>query len=100
MSSLTERLQHDADAADLTLEDVQRLMGLAVRGYSRLLDEGAGGAALPDSHAVTATEVVRAASALLAAVNLEVFELALWQTWGGATWTPREAGIHPTKAQD
>lgn len=100
MSSLTEHLPKDADVAGLTLEDVQRLMDLAVRGYGRLLDEETGGPVLPDLHGVTATDAVRAASALLSAVNLEVFELALWQTWGGAPWAPREAGISPTRTQD
>ncbi|NUR92273.1 MAG: hypothetical protein HOY71_50075 [Nonomuraea sp.] len=39
----------------------------------------------PDAD-VTATDVVTVASALLHAQNLEVFELALWQSWGGVPW--------------
>jgi hypothetical protein len=90
----------DADPADLTLAEVQRLMELAVRGYGRLLDDGTGGSVLADSHEVTATDAVRAASALLAAVNLQIFELALWETWGGRPWAARTAPGQPTATQD
>jgi len=78
MSSPTE-LTGDS----LALEDVQQLMERAVRAYSQLLDEGPAGPILHNGHRITATDAVRAASALLSAVNLEVFELALWQSWGG-----------------
>jgi len=71
---------------DLSLADIQRLMNLAVLAYGRLVDLGQDGPILPSVHTVTATDAARAASALLAAVNLEVFELALWETWGGRPW--------------
>jgi len=63
-------------------------MEQAVRAYSRLVDAGAAGPILPAGHHVTATDVALACGALLDAVHLEVFELALWSTWGGTPWTP------------
>lgn len=75
-------------AEDLTLADVQHLVDLAVRAYGRILDaEEGGGPILPPAHAVSATDATRAAGALLAALNVEVFELALFQTWGGSPWS-------------
>ena len=87
MSSPTELVIGPATRPeDLSLADIQRLMNLAVPAYGRLVDLGQDGPLLPSVHAVTATDAARAASALLAAVNLEVFELALWETWGGKPW--------------
>jgi len=75
-------------AEDLTLADVQRLVDLAVRAYGRILDtEEDSGPILPTTHAVTATDAARAAGALLGAVNVEIFELALFETWGGRPWS-------------
>ncbi|MGH3585096.1 MAG: hypothetical protein ACRDQ0_02135 [Pseudonocardia sp.] len=81
------------------LPEVQQLMERAVREYGRLLDAGTAGPVLPELHEVTATDAVRAASALLAAVNLEIFELALWETWGGRPWAATAAG-RPADEQD
>ena len=88
MSSPTEQLVlgPETKPEDLSLADIQRLMNLAVLAYGRLADVGREGPLLPVTHAVTATDAARVASALLAAVNLEVFELALWETWGGKPW--------------
>jgi hypothetical protein len=91
MSSPTERSEElvlgpGTKPEDLSLADIQRLMNLAVLAYGRLADVGREGPILPVTHAVTATDAARVASALLAAVNLEVFELALWETWGGRPW--------------
>ena len=87
MSSPTELVIGPATRPeDLSLADIQRLMNLAVLAYGRLVDLGQDGPLLPSVHTVTATDAARAASALLAAVNLEVFELALWETWGGKPW--------------
>lgn len=75
------------DVGSLRLSDVQILMDLAVRAYGRILEEEKErGSILPSAHGVTATDVSRAASALLDALNIEVFELALWESWGGRPW--------------
>lgn len=75
------------DPETLAPEDVQELMAYAVRAYGRLLDAGTAVPPLPVGAEVTATDAVRAASGILKAVNLETFELALWETWGGTPWT-------------
>ena len=71
----------------LAPEEVQELMARAVRAYGRLLDAGVAVSPLPPGADITATDAVRAASGILKAVNLETFELALWETWGGTPWT-------------
>ena len=86
-------------AEDLTLADVQHLVDLAVRAYGRILDvEEGDGPILPASHGVSATDAARAAGALLAALNVEVFELALFQTWGGSPWSAPLTGTPLTSA--
>jgi hypothetical protein len=67
----------------MSLEDIQQRVESAVRAYSRYLESGQDGPILNSGNRITATDAVRAASAILDAVNLEVFELALWQSWGG-----------------
>ena len=39
--------------------------------------------AVPGCEQLSATDVVKVCTALLQAANLEVFELALWHSWGG-----------------
>jgi hypothetical protein len=81
------------DVGSLRLSDVQALMDLAVRAYGRIRDEEKEqGSILPPVHRVTATDVSRAASALLDALNIEVFELALWESWGGRPWADAKGG--------
>lgn len=46
------------------------------------------GLSLPDDHGLTPTVALQLCDELLRAVNLEVFELALWQSWGGAWVEP------------
>ena len=40
-------------------------------------------AAFPGDAVVTATDVMVTVSAMLKAVNVQVFELGMWQSWGG-----------------
>jgi len=82
----------ELDPSAFSAATVQRLMATAVRAYGRLLDEGTAAPAFGSATEVTATDAVRAASAVLKGVNLEVFELALWETWGGAPWTGQQGG--------
>jgi hypothetical protein len=71
---------------DATLSDaeVQAMLAKAVRLYAGRAAERDGAlAAFPPGAEVTATDVTVAASAMLKAVNLQVFELGLWQSWAG-----------------
>ncbi|MFZ0068381.1 MAG: hypothetical protein WAK90_19630 [Pseudolabrys sp.] len=63
--------------------DIQSLLAKAVRLYAERASEqdGALPAFAPD--AATATEVMVTVTAMLKAVNLQVFELGMWQAWSG-----------------
>ncbi len=78
MSSPTDTAERPGDA------EIQAKLAEAVRLYA----ERAGGndsapAAFPRDAQVTATDVMVAATAMLKAVNLQVFELGMWQAWSG-----------------
>jgi|RhiMetStandDraft_8_1073273.scaffolds.fasta_scaffold45894_1 hypothetical protein len=62
---------------------VQDMLAKAVRLYAERAVErdGALPAFAPD--AVSATEVMVTVTAMLKAVNLQVFELGMWQAWSG-----------------
>lgn len=68
--------------------DIQAMLADAVRLYAERAQEYAqerdgGLAAFPADAAVTATEVMVTVTAMLKAVNLQVFELGMWQAWSG-----------------
>ncbi|WP_433260647.1 hypothetical protein ACQPZF_24675 [Actinosynnema sp. CS-041913] len=70
------------DAERVPDKAAQRLLTAAVRLYVAKVRAGSPAAAFPDEDAITATEVVVAVSRMLEAVEVEVFELAVWQNWG------------------
>jgi hypothetical protein len=64
--------------------DVQAMLARAVQLYAgRAAEREAGLAAFPAEAQVTATEVMVTVTAMLKAVNLQLFELGMWQTWSG-----------------
>ena len=64
--------------------DIQAMLAQAVRLYADRLAEREGALpAFPAGAQVTATEVMVTVSAMLKAVNLQVFELGMWQAWTG-----------------
>ena len=77
MSSQLDTITRPSDA------EIQGMLAKAVRLYAERAAEcdGALPAFAPD--AVTATEVMVAVTAMLKAVNLQVFELGMWQAWSG-----------------
>ena len=75
-----ERLLAEGRAADVADETIQRLLLAAVRLFAAKRDAGARLAAFPPN-AATATEVAVTAVGMTEAVNLELFELALWNGW-------------------
>jgi hypothetical protein len=63
---------------------IQSALANAVRAYAERAAERDGGLpAFPPQQSVTATEVMITVSAMLKAVNLQVFELGMWQSWSG-----------------
>ncbi|HMA58034.1 MAG TPA: hypothetical protein VKP52_15155 [Pseudolabrys sp.] len=77
MSSQLDTITRPSDV------EIQGMLAKAVRLYAERAAEcdGALPAFAPD--AVTATEFMVAVTAMLKAVNLQVFELGMWQAWSG-----------------
>ncbi len=64
--------------------EIQAMLAKAVRLYAERAAEREGAlSAFPASAQVTATEVMVTVSDMLKAVNLQVFELGMWQAWTG-----------------
>ncbi len=78
-----ERALAEGRADVLTEEALQALVAAACRIYSARVEAGQKFMPLPDRSPVMDTDVMVMASALLRAVNLEVFELGMWQSWTG-----------------
>ena len=67
----------------LTPEATQALMGVICRIYSANQESGNKYSLLSGRAAVTGTDAMITCSALLKAVDLQVFELGMWQSWSG-----------------
>jgi len=64
--------------------DIQAMLARAVRLYAERAAESEHGLpAFPADAPMTATEVMVTVTAMLKAVNLQVFELGMWQAWSG-----------------
>ena len=75
-----DRLLAAGEVADVPDAAVQDLLLAAVRLFSAKRDVGTRLPAFP-ANSVTATDVAVTAVAMTEAVNLELFELALWNGW-------------------
>ena len=72
------------DGGALDDGDAQALLAAAVRIYAEraeACDEPL--AAFPPDAGITATHAMLAVTAILKAVNVQVFELGMWQSWSG-----------------
>jgi hypothetical protein len=72
--------QLEANAESLGDEGLQDLMRVAVRLYAERV-ERAGDMPCVKPSAINATDALVTTTALLRAVNVQVFELGLWQAW-------------------
>jgi hypothetical protein len=64
--------------------ELQGLLAAAIKSYAaraEISDDPL--PALAPESGVTATEAMLAVSAILKAVNIQVFELGMWQSWSG-----------------
>jgi hypothetical protein len=76
MSSPTETKASDAE--------IQAALADAVRAFAeRAAEKDNGLSAFPPEQSVTATDVMVTCTAMLKAVNLQLFELGMWQSWSG-----------------
>jgi hypothetical protein len=72
------------DGGALDDGDAQALLAAAVRIYAERAEaRDEPFAAFPPDAGVTATHAMLAVTAILKAVNVQVFELGMWQTWSG-----------------
>jgi hypothetical protein len=73
-----------ASVAGLSDAELQGLMAVVIKSYAARADASDEPlAALPPQSGVTATEAMLAVSAIMKAVNVQVFELGMWQSWSG-----------------
>jgi hypothetical protein len=64
--------------------EIQALLARAVKLYAeRIAASDDPLPAFPDGVEVTATDAVVATTAILKAVNVQLFELGMWQAWSG-----------------
>jgi hypothetical protein len=77
MSSQLDTVEGLSDA------EIQDTLAKAVRLYAQRAAERDGALPAFASDAATATEVMVTVTAMLKAVNLQVFELGMWQAWSG-----------------
>jgi hypothetical protein len=78
MSSQADTATRPSDA------EIQAGLAKAVRLYAeRATDAETALPAFPTDAPMTATEVMVTVTAMLKAVNLQVFELGMWQSWSG-----------------
>jgi len=67
----------------ITPEALQAVIAAVCRIYSAHVEAGNQFLPLPNQNRVMDTDVMVMASSLLRAVNLQVFELGMWQSWTG-----------------
>ena len=64
--------------------EIQALLARAVKLYAERVAAGeAPLAAFPADAGITATDAVVTTTAILKAVNVQLFELGMWQAWSG-----------------
>jgi O-acetyl-ADP-ribose deacetylase (regulator of RNase III) len=86
VASLATRLRAAAKTPEsVSDESLQLLLAAAVKLYSSKNPDGIRLRAFPEGGAgVTATDVMVATTAMLHAVNVQMFELGMWQAFSGA----------------
>ena len=77
MSLQAETLARPSDC------EIQVMLANAVRLYAERVAQNDAPLAAFGPDATTATEVMVTVTAMLKAVNLQVFELGMWQAWSG-----------------
>lgn len=71
-------------AETLSDAEIQALLARAVRLYAdRVAARDEPLAAFPQGAQITATDAVVTTTAILKAVNVQLFELGMWQAWSG-----------------
>jgi hypothetical protein len=92
-ASLEAGLEQPGSLVDLDPEVLQRILAVAVRAYAARYEAVGDLAPFPPATegapTPNASEVCRASTLMLEAVSVEIFELAMWQTWTAVEGGPR-----------
>ena len=84
MSLLAETMALARASEQPSDAEIQALLAKAVQLYAeRSVERDGEFAAFPTAAQVTATDAMVAISAILKAVNVQIFELGMWQAWSG-----------------
>lgn len=68
----------------LSDDEIQALLARAVKAYAeRVATNDTPLDAFPADAGITATDAVVTTTAILKAVNVQLFELGMWQAWSG-----------------
>ena len=81
MSSQVESIM--PSGSGLSDRDIQDMLAKSVQLYPERVAEREGELPAFAPDAVTATDVMVTVTAMLKAVNLQTFELGMWQAWSG-----------------
>jgi hypothetical protein len=82
LGSAVEELLAGAGTNDVDEATAQALLQAAVRLYAAKVDRNGRFPAVAEG-TLSATDAMVTTTALLRSVNVQVFELGLWQTWAG-----------------
>ena len=80
VSSLRASVAAIGDGSDVCEDDIQAIMTAAVQLYTAKVNAD-GVFPVVAGGTITATDAMITTSALLRAVNVQVFELGFWQSW-------------------
>jgi hypothetical protein len=64
-------------------DDLRTALAGLIRVFGVRAEENPNLLPFPEGHDVTATEAMISVSAILRALNLQLFELGMWQSWTG-----------------
>jgi hypothetical protein len=90
LADMEQRLRHMYNVLELedgeapvaeSMEDVQKLLAMAIRLYAAHYQAGGEAPIFGPMHGVSATDVMVASTEMLKAVNVQLFELGMYQTW-------------------
>lgn len=79
---LSSSLERETDPGALARDRAAQQMIAAIRSYAAQVTADNAYFPVVPENTLTATDAMIVCTALLKAVNLQVFELGLWQAWG------------------
>lgn len=82
LQDLLNKLLTEGATDNVPDQAVQQLMTTAVKLYASKREAGAQFSPFVGDDSVTTTEVLTTVTKMLSAVDVELFELGMWQLWG------------------